>query len=80
VLDKHVRLGSDGVFVSDQKVAEFQQVAETRSRDDIAEIRVRKKGRGFWGHLGPLGGYFVGSIAGGLLARSVPGNGGTSPL
>ena len=38
---------------------------ETYRRTDVDEIRVRQKGRGFWGHLGGLGGWFVGGLAGG---------------
>jgi len=43
-------------------------VLETIARQGIAEISVRKRGRGVWGHLGPLGGYFVGALAGGYGA------------
>ena len=60
-----LRLSSDGVFAGGHKVADLQQVVETRPRADILEVRTRQKGRGFWGHLGPLGGYFVGAFAGG---------------
>lgn len=38
---------------------------ETYRRSDVDEIRVRQKGRGFWGHLGGVGGWFVGALAGG---------------
>ena len=34
----------------------------------VTEISVKEKGRGFWGHLGPLGGYFVGALAGGYAS------------
>jgi hypothetical protein len=61
-----VRLESAGVFVSDRKVADLQQVVETNARRDVAEVRTRRKGRGAWGHLGPLGGYFVGAMTGGF--------------
>jgi hypothetical protein len=40
-------------------------------RTDVSAIATRKKGRGFWGHLGPLGGYFVGGLAGGYSAGLV---------
>jgi hypothetical protein len=43
-------------------------VVETGVRQEVAEIKTRQKGRGVWGHLGPLGGYFVGGMAGGILA------------
>ena len=68
VLEQNVRLRPDGVFVGDRKVADLGQVIETIDRDDVAEIRIRQKGRGVWGHLGPLGGYFVGAISGGVVA------------
>ena len=41
------------------------QVAERVARNNVAEIRAVKKGKGVWGHLGPLGGYFVGALSGG---------------
>ena len=40
-------------------------VVERVARNDVAEIKTVKKGRGVWGHLGPLGGYFVGALSGG---------------
>jgi hypothetical protein len=41
------------------------QVVDRVARNDVAEIKTVKKGRGVWGHLGPLGGYFVGALSGG---------------
>ena len=41
------------------------RVVEHVARNDVAEIKTLKRGRGVWGHLGPLGGYFVGAFAGG---------------
>jgi hypothetical protein len=41
------------------------QVVERVARNDVAEIKTVKRGRGVWGHLGPLGGYFVGALSGG---------------
>jgi hypothetical protein len=74
----NVRLASAGLFVSDRKVADFHHLVETRPRQDVAAITTRQKGRGVWGHLGPLGGYFVGALAGGTVAgfacRAVAGN------
>lgn len=64
----NLRLTSAGVFVSDRKVADLQRVVETRGRKEVAEIKTRQKGRGVWGHLGPLGGYFVGGMSGGFVA------------
>ena len=64
----NVRLASAGVFVADEKVADLQHVVVTSVRGEVAEIKTRQKGRGVWGHLGPLGGYFVGGMAGGFGA------------
>jgi hypothetical protein len=58
----NVRVLSDGVFVGDRKVAELQQVLETPSRSEVAEVARLRRGRGFWGHAGLLGGYFVGAM------------------
>ena len=68
VLEKGVRLRLDGVFVGDLKVADLERVIENIARNDVVEIQIRQKGRGMWGHLGPLGGYFVGGMSGGLVA------------
>ena len=68
VLEKGVRLRLDGVFVGDRKVADLGQVIETIARHNVGEIKIRQKGRGVWGHLGPLGGYFVGGLSGGVVA------------
>jgi hypothetical protein len=65
---KDVRVGPDDVFVAEQKVANLQHVIETSARTAVAEIKTRQKGRGIWGHLGPLGGYFVGALSGGFVA------------
>jgi hypothetical protein len=64
----NLRLASAGVFVADRKVADLQHVVETSARQEVAEITTRQTGRGVWGHLGPLGGYFVGAMAGGCVA------------
>jgi hypothetical protein len=68
VLEKSVRLRADGVFVGDRKVADLGQVVENIARNDVAEIKTRQKGRGVWGHLGPLGGYVAGAMSGGFVA------------
>ena len=39
VLERKVRVGPDGVFVADQKVADLTQVVENISRFDVAEVR-----------------------------------------
>lgn len=64
----NLRLSPEGVFVADSKVAELQRVIETSERRAVAEIKIRQRGRGFWGHLGPLGGNMVGGFVGGLAA------------
>lgn len=68
VLERSVRMGPEGVFAADRKVADLEQVVEKIARNDVAEIKTRQKGRGVWGHLGPLGGYFVGAMSGGYVA------------
>jgi hypothetical protein len=67
-LERSVRLRRDGVSVGDRKVADLSQVVEKITRNDVAEVRTLKKGRGVWGHLGALGGYFVGAMSGGFVA------------
>ena len=44
---------------------------ETIARDSIAQITIRRRGRGFWGHVGPLGGFFIGGMAGGYAFRLI---------
>jgi hypothetical protein len=68
VLEKSLRLSLDGVFVGDRKVADLGQVVENVSRHQVAEIKTRQQGRGLWGHVGPLGGWFLGAMSGGLVA------------
>ena len=63
----NLRLASGGAFVADEKVADLQHVVEMHARQEVAEIKTRRKGRGVWGHLGPFGGYFVGAFAGLLV-------------
>ena len=40
-------------------------VVERVARNDVAEIEMVEKREGVWGHLGPLGGHFVGALSGG---------------
>jgi len=68
VLERNVRVGPGGVFVNGRKVADLQQVVETSARQEVAEVKTRQDGRGVWGHLGFLGGYFVGALSGGYIA------------
>jgi hypothetical protein len=65
-VDRDVRVSPDGVFVADRKVADWDRVVERIAQRDVAEVRIRRSGRGVWGHLGALGGYFVGGLAGGV--------------
>jgi hypothetical protein len=67
----NLRLTSAGVLVAHRKVADLQHVVETGARKEVAEIRTRQKGRGVWGHLGPVGGYFIGAMSGGVVAGLV---------
>jgi hypothetical protein len=64
----NVRLESASVFVANRKVADLSHLIATSARPEVAEITTRQKGRGVWGHLGPLGGFFVGSMTGGYVA------------
>ena len=66
-----VRLTKTGVFVGNDQVSDLQRLVETHARPDVSEITRRRRGRGFWGHLGPLGGFFVGGMAGGLVSGVV---------
>lgn len=67
LIDGNVSVGPVGIFLRGQKVAEVQDVVETIARDDIVEITARRKGGGILGHLGPLGGYFVGGLTAGYI-------------
>ena len=77
VFEKRVRVGPDGVFVGGTKVADLTEVEERFAQGDLAEVSIRQRGRGVWGHLGLVGGYFVGALSGGfivgLICRSASG-------
>ncbi len=64
----NLRLESARVFVGNRKVADLNDLIETRARQDVAEVATRQKGRGVWGHLGALGGLFAGGMTGGYVA------------
>jgi hypothetical protein len=55
-VDKEVRVGPDGVFVADRKVADLGQIVERIARNDVAEIRgpVRVRGSVHGAILGSL--------------------------
>jgi hypothetical protein len=77
LVNDRVEIRRDGVFFEGRRVSSLSGVIETRARDEIDEIAVYRRGAGFWGHLGPLGGYFAGALAGGygasLICQSVRG-------
>jgi hypothetical protein len=67
----NVRIGSDGLFVADRKVADLEQVVETIARNDVSEI---------WGPVVARGSV-LGTVFGGWLGfavGAVPGLGGAS--
>jgi hypothetical protein len=66
VLERSMRIESDGVFIDGRKLASLPEILETSARRDVSRITKRQRGRGVWGHLGMLGGYFVGGMAGGF--------------
>jgi hypothetical protein len=68
VVNDRVRLTKTGVFIGDELAVDWQRLVQTHARHDVAEIATRRRGRGFWGHLGPLGGFFVGGMTGGLVS------------
>ncbi len=61
LLDKNLRLTRDGVFIADQKVADFGQVVETIARTDVVEIApISKHGhKVLWAVLSGVGVYLV---------------------
>jgi hypothetical protein len=65
-----LRLAATGVFLGRRKVADLADVIEPIDRNDVVEIRLRQKGRGVWGHLGPVGGYVVGFMSGGYASSA----------
>jgi hypothetical protein len=67
VWDNGVRMDAAGLSVDGRSAATLGQIVESMSRERVAEITIRHKGRGVWAHLGPLGGYFVGSLSAGLI-------------
>jgi hypothetical protein len=63
-----VRLTKSGVFVGDDQAVELQRIVQTHARQNVGEVARLRRGGGFWGRLGPLGGFFVGGMAGGLVS------------
>jgi hypothetical protein len=66
ILQKSISLQRDGVFLDGRKLASLSDILETTARRDVGEIATRHRGRGVWGRLGPLGGFFVGGLGGGM--------------
>ena len=73
--EKNVRMGPDGVFVADRKVADLAQVVEQYGRLDITEIKTaaiesNPVGCGFAGFYGGgLVGGLPGAVIGGAVGR-----------
>lgn len=63
---KNVRVGPDGVFVADRKVADLGQVVERIRRSDVREIRGPERTRG--SVVGAIGGAAGGFLLGGFFA------------
>jgi hypothetical protein len=63
-LVKNVRVGPDGVFLADRKVADLAQVVEQYGRPDIAEIQTARIESNPVGCA--LAGYYGGAVIGGL--------------
>jgi hypothetical protein len=71
--EDNVRVGRDGVFVADRKIADLGQVVETIARNDVIEITGPVVARGS----------VVGAVLGGWVGFAVgvvPGLGGVSPF
>jgi hypothetical protein len=71
IVFNQLRLTRDDVFYGDRPVASLSRLVEMAERTTVAEVKIRRRGRGFWGHLGPLGGYLVGAFAAGLATGLV---------
>jgi hypothetical protein len=71
LLQKNVRLGPEGVFVADLKVADLSEVVEQYPRDAVAEIETAKIDSNPVGCA--LAGYYGGGIVGGLPGAFVGG-------
>lgn len=68
-----VHLVRGAVLHQTRRVSDLTDYVQTYSRNEVERITIRKRGGGFWGRLGAVGGYFVGALAGGyagsLLCR-----------
>ena len=71
VLENRVRISADGVFVTDRKVADFQQLVERADRLEVAEIKMARVKSNVFGCA--LTGYFLGSFIGGFAGGYIGG-------
>lgn len=71
VLQKNVRVGPDGVFVADRKIADLGDVIEQYGRRDIAEITLAE--RDYNPVLCAVAGYYGGGIIGGFPGAVIGG-------
>ena len=70
-VEKNVRMGPDGVFVADRKVADLAQIVEQYGRHDITEITTAKIESNPVGCA--LAGYYGGGIVGGIPGAVIGG-------
>lgn len=65
VLDKNVRMGPEGVFVADRKVADLADLVERIERDDVLQVEgpTRARGSVAGAVIGAGGGFLLGSLA-----------------
>ena len=65
---KRVFVAADDTRLMLLNAVDPRGAVESQSRADIAQVTMLQRGAGVWGHLGLLGGYFVGAIGGGYIA------------
>jgi hypothetical protein len=65
VLDRNVRIGPDGVFVADRKIADLAELTENLMRDEVLQIEgpTRARGSVAGAVLGAGGGFLLGALA-----------------
>jgi hypothetical protein len=63
-VDREIRVGPDGVFMADRKVADFGQIVERVARSNVAEVRrqVRTRGSVGWAITGAATGFGLGFL------------------
>jgi hypothetical protein len=69
LVNKELRVGPDGVFVADRKVADLGQIVERIARTDVVTVRtkIRSGHQALGGALGTVGGFFAGSLVGAAI-------------